>query len=63
MKYYKISEEQLRELIESSKILSNLEAYGVDNWGGYEEAVNEDTEATEEDLSEFEELENLGDKK
>ena len=63
MKYFKISEDQLRGFIESSKILSNLEAYGVDNWDGYEEAVNEDTEATEEDLSQFEELENLGDKK
>ena len=57
MRYFKISEEQLRELIESSKFLSNLEAYGVDNWGGYEEAVNEDYEVSEEDLSEFEPIE------
>lgn len=57
MRYFKISEDQLKDLIERSKILSNLEAYGVDNWDGYEEAVNEDYEATEEDLGNFELLE------
>lgn len=54
MRYFKISEDQLRDLIESSNLLDVLIAYGVDNWDGYEEAVNEDTEATEEDLSKFE---------
>lgn len=54
MRYFKISEDQLRDFIESSNLLDALMAYGVDNWDGYEEAVNEDTEATEEDLSKFE---------
>ena len=54
MRYFKISEDQLRDFIESSNLLDALRAYGVDNWDGYEEAVNEDTEATEEDLSKFE---------
>lgn len=57
MRYFKISEDQLRDLIERSNLLDALRAYGVDNWDGYEEAVNEDTEATEEDLSKFEPIE------
>lgn len=57
MRYFKISEDQLRDLIESSNLLDALMACGVDNWDGYEEAVNEDTEATEEDFSEFELIE------
>lgn len=54
MRYFKISEDQLRDLIERSNVLDALRAYGVDNWDGYEEALNEDIEATEEDLSKFE---------
>lgn len=68
MRYFKISEDQLRDFIIRSNILSNLIAYGVDNWEGYDEAIDEDCEATEEDLSKFElitfePLVILGDKK
>ena len=36
-KYYKISEKKLKKLIENDWTLLDLEANGVDNWGGYEE--------------------------
>lgn len=35
MKYYKVPENQLIELISDSIQLSTLEADGVDNWEGY----------------------------
>lgn len=35
MKYYKISEDKLRELLEDSLVLSMLNWDGVDDWGGY----------------------------
>lgn len=31
-----IDEKKLKELIESDLILSELNAYGVDNWSGYD---------------------------
>lgn len=34
-KYYKISEEKLRELLSNQMTLENLECAGVDNWEGY----------------------------
>lgn len=57
MRYFKISEDRLRDLIKRSNVLDALMAYGVDNWDGYEEVANEDTEATEEDLEKFELIE------
>lgn len=54
MKYYKISEKDLIELIEKAKFLDALESYGVDNWEGYEMAwSNEDYEVSEEDYEEY----------
>lgn len=54
MKYYKISEEDLTKLIEKAKFLDALEAYGVDNWEGYEMAwSDEDYEVSEEDYEEY----------
>lgn len=35
MKYYKISEDELRELLRDYLELSMLNWDGVDNWGGY----------------------------
>ena len=49
MKYYKISEGALKELIRESKFLDALEAGGVDNWCGYEMVEDEDVEVSEED--------------
>ncbi|WP_199698269.1 RecBCD nuclease inhibitor [Dehalobacter sp. MCB1] len=34
-----ISHKRYDELIKSEEILNALEAYGVDNWGGYCEAL------------------------
>lgn len=54
MKYYKISEKDLIKLIEKAKFLEALEAYGVDNWEGYEMAwSDEDYEVSEEDYEEY----------
>ena len=53
MKYYKISEDALRGLIKESKFLGALEAYGVDNWYGYEMVEDEDVEVSEEDYEEY----------
>lgn len=41
----KISEERLAELLEAEKILQALQGAGVDNWAGYDYAM----EAIEED--------------
>jgi hypothetical protein len=49
MKYYKISEKQLLELVNRDNFLLLLENYGVDNWEGYgawdesEEISNEES--------------------
>ena len=53
MKYYKISEDALKELIRESKFLGALESYGVDNWYGYEMVEDEDVEVSEEDYEEY----------
>ena len=53
MKYYKISEGALKELIRESKFLDALEAGGVDNWYGYEMVEDEDVEVSEKDYEEY----------
>lgn len=53
MKYYKISENALRELIKESKFLDALESYGVDNWEGYEMVEEHEYEVSEEDYEEY----------
>lgn len=53
MKYYKISEGALKELIRESKFLDALEAGGVDNWYGYEMVEDEDVEVSEEDYEKY----------
>lgn len=40
-KFYEISEEEYKELIRDSKTLEMLKDYGVDNWDGYEDAIND----------------------
>ena len=35
MKYYKIDERTLMQLLHSEEELNQLECYGVDNWNGY----------------------------
>lgn len=46
-KIYKLTECELRNLIEDSAFLGCLLNEGVDNWQGYEEACNEFSEMTE----------------
>lgn len=41
-KYYKVSEEQLIELLRDSMLLNCLEKDGVDNWGYYGEGFETD---------------------
>ena len=41
MKYYKIPEEDLVDLLEASMILNALISGGVDNWEWYSESYNE----------------------
>ena len=41
-KFYKISEEQLVELLRDSMLLNCLERDGVDNWGYYGEGFEHD---------------------
>ena len=36
-----ISEERYKELLEKEETLDKLEAYGVDNWEGYCDAMND----------------------
>lgn len=40
-KYYKVSESDLREMLEAQATLMALENTGVDNWWGYGEGFNE----------------------
>lgn len=49
MKYYRISEGALRELIRESKFLDALESYGLDNWDGYDMVEEHEYEVSEED--------------
>lgn len=59
MRYFKISEDQLRDFIERSNLLDTLRAYGIEDNEDYEIVFNDtDVEATEEDLSKFEFIEN-----
>ena len=57
MKFYKISEDELKRLLESDKTLDALYAYGVDNWDGYEEVTEAECQVNDEDLEEYEVLE------
>lgn len=41
--FYKIDEKTLLELLENSNRYEALCDYGVDNWDGYEEALNDET--------------------
>lgn len=57
MKYYKISEKKLKELVRYSYELSLLEKTGVDNWNGYDEAFENEQdprEYAEEAIEDFE---------
>lgn len=57
MKKYILTESELRLLLQDQKCLEALQAYGVDNWEWYEEAINdEEFEVTPEDFEEYEEL-------
>lgn len=49
MEYYRLTEEQLTELLEAKNKLTALEAAGVDNWEGYEDAMEnvEDVDISE----------------
>jgi hypothetical protein len=42
MKKYILTEAELRLLLQDQKCLEALQAYGVDNWDGYEEAINDE---------------------
>ena len=53
MKYYKISEGALKELIRESKFLGALESYGVDNWDGCDMVEDDEYEVSEEDYEEY----------
>lgn len=54
MEKYILTETELLELLEDQKRLEALEAYGVDNWGGYEEAMNdEEFEVTDDDFAAY----------
>ena len=49
---YILTETELRDLLQDQKRLEALEAYGVNNWYGYEEAMNdEEYEVTYNDLA------------
>ena len=49
MKYYRISEGALKELIRESKFLDALGTYGLDNWDGYDMVEEHEYEVSEED--------------
>ena len=52
MKKYILTESELRLLLQDQKCLEALQAYGVDNWDGYEEAINdEEYTVTDDDLA------------
>ncbi len=60
MRYYKISEETLRKLLQAQNELYALEIFGVDNWQGYgehrENYLNEVIEELGDDISCFEDI-------
>lgn len=53
MKYFRISEGALKELIRESKFLDALESYGIDNWDGYDMVEEHEYEVSEEDYEEY----------
>ena len=55
-KFYKISENRLRELLSTEVELIELENMGVDNWSGYGDCDWEGMDESEMDLSDFEEV-------
>jgi hypothetical protein len=58
MRYYRISEADLKLLIQDSKTLESLHAHLVDDWEGYDEAISDpDYEISADDLAEYEPLE------
>lgn len=58
MEKYILTETELRLLLQDQKCLEALQAYGVDNWDGYEEAIN-DEEYTVTD-ADFEDYNRIG---
>jgi len=60
-RYYRISESELRYLVQESKTLEALHGHLVDDWEGYEEAISDpDYEITDDDLKEYELLPDSG---
>ena len=54
MKKYILTESELRLLLQDQKCLEALQAYGVDNWESYEEAISdEEYTVTDDDLAEY----------
>lgn len=54
MEKYILTESELQALLQDQKRLEALEAYGVNNWDGYEEAINDEEYAvTDDDLAEY----------
>lgn len=54
MKKYILTESELGLLLQDQKCLEALQAYGVDNWEGYEEAINdEEYEVTDDDFADY----------
>lgn len=54
MKKYILTESELRLLLQYRKCLEALQAYGVDNWQGFEEAINdEEYLVTDADYDEY----------
>lgn len=58
MNYYRLSDKELLALLEDRQQLYALQCHGVDNWDGYEEAINdEEFKVSEEDFDDFEKIE------
>ena len=54
MKKYILTESELKLLLQDRKCLEALQAYGVDNWDSYEEAISdEEYTVTDDDLAEY----------
>lgn len=54
MNKYILTESELHELLQCRNHLEALQEYGVDNWDGYEEAMNdEEFEVTDDDFAEY----------
>lgn len=59
-KFYKISHDELYDLIESEWMLTQLQDAGVDNWPGHDEADlwrESRNDEIEEEIAEFKEIE------